>query len=123
MISIKKGALAVSKGTGSVLELLNKASGKLEPLKSAPLLGDSVADVHDVVSMLNDYYHGRYKKLPFAVLAGSLAIVAYLISPIDLIPDGVPVLGFIDDALIINLVLELCVGTELRRYRKWREGA
>ena len=123
MISIKKGALAVSKGTGSVLELLNKASGKLEPLKSAPLLGDSVADVQDVVSMLNDYYHGRYKKLPFAVLAGSLAIVAYLISPIDLIPDGVPVLGFIDDALIINLVLELCVDTELRRYRKWREGA
>ena len=120
MISIKKGALAVSKGTGSVLELLNKASGKLEPLKSAPLLGDSVADVQDVVSMLNDYYHGRYKKLPFAVLAGSLAIVAYLVSPIDLIPDGVPVLGFIDDALIINLVLELCVDTELKRYRKWR---
>lgn len=120
MISIKKGALAVSKGTGSVLELLNKASGKLEPLKSAPLLGDSVADVQDVVSMLNDYYHGRYKKLPFAVLAGSLAIVAYLISPIDLIPDGVPVLGFIDDALIINLVLDLCVDTELKRYRKWR---
>ena len=122
MISIKKGALAVSKGTGSVLELLNKASGKLEPLKSAPLLGDSVADVQDVVSMLNDYYHGRYRKLPFAVLAGSLAIVAYLVSPIDLIPDGVPVLGFIDDALIINLVLELCVDTELKRYRKWREG-
>ena len=122
MISIKKGALAVSKGTGSVLELLNKASAKLEPLKSAPLLGDSVADVQDVVSMLNDYYHGRYRKLPFAVLAGSLAIVAYLVSPIDLIPDGVPVLGFIDDALIINLVLELCVDTELKRYRKWREG-
>ena len=120
MISIKKGALAVSKGTGSVLELLNKASGKLEPLKSAPLLGDSVADVQDVVSMLNDYYHDRYKKLPFAVLAGSLAIVAYLVSPIDLIPDGVPVLGFIDDALIINLVLELCVDAELSRYRKWR---
>ena len=120
MISIKKGALAVSKGTGRVLELLNKASAKLEPLKSAPLLGDSVADVQDIVAMLNDYYHGRYRKLPFAVLAGSLAIVAYLVSPIDLIPDGVPVLGFIDDALIINVLLELCVDAELSRYRKWR---
>ena len=120
MISIKKGALAVSKGTGRVLELLNKASAKLEPLKSAPLLGDSVADVQDIIAMLNDYYHGRYRKLPFAVLAGSLAIVAYLVSPIDLIPDGVPVLGFIDDALIINVLLELCVDAELSRYRKWR---
>ena len=120
MISIKKGALAVSKGTGRVLELLNKASAKLEPLKSAPLLGDSVADVQDIIAMLNDYYHGRYRKLPFAGLAGSLAIVAYLVSPIDLIPDGVPVLGFIDDALIINVLLELCVDAELSRYRKWR---
>lgn len=120
MISIKKGALAVSKGTGRVLELLNKASAKLEPLKSAPLVGDSVADVQDIIAMLNDYYHGRYRKLPFAVLAGSLAIVAYLVSPIDLIPDGVPVLGFIDDALIINVLLELCVDAELSRYRKWR---
>lgn len=119
MISIKKGALAVSKGTGRVLELLNKASAKLEPLRSAPLVGGSVADVQDVVAMLNDYYHGRYRKLPFAVLAGSLAIVAYLVSPIDLIPDGVPVLGFIDDALIINVLLELCVDAELSRYRKW----
>ena len=119
MISIKKGALAVSKGTGRVLELLNKASAKLEPLRSAPLVGGSVADVQDVVAMLNDYYHDRYKKLPFAVLAGSLAIVAYLVSPIDLIPDGVPVLGFIDDALIINVLLELCVDAELSRYRKW----
>lgn len=122
MISVKKGALSAAKGTGSVLEFLNRASAKLEPLKSAPLVGDSVADVQDIVAMLNDYYHGRYKKLPFAVLAGSLAIVAYLVSPIDLIPDGVPVLGFIDDALIINIVLELCVDTELKRYRKWREG-
>lgn len=123
MISIKKGALAVSKGTGSVLEFLSRASGKLEPLRAAPFVGDSIADVQDIIAMLNDYYHGRYKKLPFAVLAGSLAIVAYLVSPIDLVPDGVPVLGFIDDALIINLVLELCVGTEIKRYRKWREGA
>ena len=120
MISIKKGALAVSKGTGSVLEFLNSASGKLEPLRSAPLVGGSVADVQDIIAMLNDYYHGRYRKLPFAVLAGSLAIVAYLVSPIDLIPDGVPVLGFIDDALIINVLLELCVDAELSRYRKWR---
>ena len=61
MISIKKGALAVSKGTGSVLEFLSRASGKLEPLRAAPFVGDSIADVQDVVSMRNDYYHGRYK--------------------------------------------------------------
>ncbi|MDY3080141.1 MAG: YkvA family protein [Oscillospiraceae bacterium] len=117
---IEKGAKAASKGTGKALELLNKASGKLEPMRTAPFLGDYVADIQDIIAMLNDYYHGRYRKLPFAVLAGALGVVAYLVSPIDLIPDGIPVLGFIDDAFIINIVLNICLDTELNRYRKWR---
>lgn len=120
---IKKGTAAAAKGTAKALALLNKASGKLEPMREVPLLGEYVADIQDIVAMLDDYYHGRYRKLPFAVLAGALGIVAYLVSPIDLIPDGIPVLGFIDDAFIINIVLNLCVDTELSRYRKWRGAA
>lgn len=117
---IEKGAKAASKGTGKALELLNKASGRLEPMRTVPFLGEYVVDIQDTISMLSDYYHGRYKKLPFAVLAGALGIIAYLVSPIDLIPDGIPVLGFIDDAFIINIVMNICLDTELNRYRKWR---
>lgn len=53
-------------------------------------------------------------------MLGTAAIVAYLVSPFDLIPDNVPLLGFIDDALIINLVIQLCIDKELDRYRTWR---
>lgn len=120
-ISIKKGALAVAKGTGKVLDFLNNASKKLKPLAGIPLIGDTIGDVQDLISMLDDYYHGRYKKVPAIVMLGTAAIVAYLVSPIDLIPDGVPILGFIDDALIINIVIELCIDKELERYRAWRE--
>lgn len=71
--------------------------------------------------MLHDYYHGEYKKIPAIVMAGTAAIVAYLVSPLDLIPDNIPLLGFVDDALIINLVMQLCIDKELERYRAWRE--
>lgn len=54
-------------------------------------------------------------------MAGTAAIVAYLVSPLDLIPDNIPLLGFVDDALIINLVMQLCIDKELDRYRAWRE--
>ena len=70
--------------------------------------------------MLDAYYHGRYTKIPTAALLGSLGILAYLVSPLDLIPDNVPILGFIDDAFIINTVVTLCVDKELERYRQWR---
>lgn len=41
------------------------------------------------------------------LLAG--AIVAYALSPIDLIPDFVPVLGYVDDLLIVPLGLSLAL--------------
>lgn len=110
---------AVVNGTGKTLEFIDKAARKLEPLTGLPIIGGTIADVQDIISMLDDYYHGRYKKIPTAALLGSLGIIAYLVSPFDLIPDNVPILGFIDDAFIINTVVTLCVDKELERYRQW----
>lgn len=111
---------AVVNGTGKTLEFIDKAARKLEPLTGMPIIGGTIAEVQDIISMLDDYYHGRYKKIPTAALLGSLGIIAYLVSPFDLIPDNVPILGFIDDAFIINTVITLCVDKELERYRQWR---
>ena len=120
---VGRAVAAVAHGTGKTLEAIDKASRKLEPLASLPIIGGTVADVQDIISILDDYYHGRYKKLPVSVILGSVAIVAYLLSPFDIVPDSIPFLGFIDDAFIINIVLELCVDKELERYRNWRTGA
>ena len=111
---------AVVNGTGKTLECIDKAARKLEPLTGLPIIGGTIAEVLDIISMLDDYYHGRYKKIPTAALLGSLGIIVYLVSPVDLIPDNVPILGFIDDAFIINTVVTLCVDKELERYRQWR---
>ena len=97
-----KALSAVVNGTGKTLEFIDKAARKLEPLTGLPIIGGTIAEVQDIISMLDDYYHGRYKKIPTAALLGSLGIIAYLVSPFDLIPDNVPILGFIDDAFIIT---------------------
>lgn len=117
-----KALSAVVNGTGKTLEFIDKASRKLEPLASLPIIGGTIGDVQDIISMLDDYYHGRYKKVPVTALIGSLAILAYLVSPVDIIPDNIPLLGFVDDAFIINTVVTLCVDSELERYRNWRTG-
>ncbi len=120
--SLKTGAKAVAKYTGVLLDFLDKTGTKLRPLSRIPIIGDTIGDVQDLVSMLHDYYHGRYKKVPAVVMLGTTVIVAYLVSPLDLVPDNIPLLGFIDDALIINLVIQLCIDKELERYRVWRAG-
>jgi len=49
----------------------------------------------------------RDPRTPWLVRLLALAVAAYALSPIDLIPDFVPVLGYLDDLLIVPLGLWL----------------
>ena len=58
----------------------------------------------DVIAL---WFACRHPRTPLAakVLAG--CVVAYALSPIDLIPDVIPVLGYLDDLLLVPLGLLL----------------
>jgi uncharacterized membrane protein YkvA (DUF1232 family) len=60
----------------------------------------------DVVAL---YIAGRDRRTPWLAKAVSLAVVAYALSPIDLIPDFIPVLGYLDDLMIVPLGIMLAV--------------
>ena len=45
----------------------------------------------------------RHPRLPWAVRGLALGVAAYAFSPIDLIPDVIPVLGLLDDLLLVPL--------------------
>ena len=45
--------------------------------------------------------------------------VAYLVSPIDVIPDFIPILGFVDDAAVFSLTLA-AFQSEIDTYKEWK---
>lgn len=47
----------------------------------------------------------RHPQAPVWLKLGSAGLVLYLISPIDLLPDVVPVLGMVDDLVLIPLAM------------------
>ena len=49
----------------------------------------------------------RDSRSPLAAKAAVIAAVLYVLCPIDLIPDWIPVLGWLDDALVAALLLKL----------------
>lgn len=55
------------------------------------------------------YFALRDPALPLAARIAAGLTVAYALSPIDLIPDFIPVLGALDDALLLPLLVALTV--------------
>jgi uncharacterized membrane protein YkvA (DUF1232 family) len=60
-------------------------------------------DVHAV------YLASRDPRVPWYAKALAICIAAYALSPIDLIPDFIPVLGYLDDAILLPLGILLVV--------------
>ena len=48
----------------------------------------------------------RDRRVPLRYRAGLIALAPYLLSPIDLVPDFIPVIGAMDDAMVVLLVLQ-----------------
>ena len=55
------------------------------------------------------YLASRDPRTPWYAKALAIAVAAYALSPIDLIPDFIPVLGYLDDVLLVPLGILLVV--------------
>lgn len=51
----------------------------------------------------------RDRRVPWYAKAAAAAVAAYALSPIDLIPDVVPVLGYLDDLIIVPIGVMLAI--------------
>ena len=60
----------------------------------------------DVVAV---YFAARDPRTPLIVRILAIAVAAYALSPIDLIPDFIPVLGYLDDLIIVPLGLMIVI--------------
>jgi uncharacterized membrane protein YkvA (DUF1232 family) len=55
------------------------------------------------------YFAYKANNTPFVAKFIAMIVVAYALSPIDLIPDFIPILGYLDDVILLPLGIALAI--------------
>jgi len=88
--------------------------------KKIPHTGEKLSYVPILISMVRSYIRKEYTNISWASVVLTVSALIYVLSPIDIIPDGVPVLGYIDDTIVLIVCLTY-IDVEVREYIEWRK--
>jgi uncharacterized membrane protein YkvA (DUF1232 family) len=104
-----------------VITVLNETADKLADENSKDNKFKQLFEVAlTLVRMVRSYITGEYREIQGSTIISGLAVLLYVLSPIDLIPDFIPVLGFLDDLSLISWFVGKFQG-EITRYRNWEK--
>jgi len=89
--------------------------------KSVSRLSQYWEEIRVVFEMLKDYTTGKYKKCPWRTIAVLVGALGYVLAPLDLIPDFLPVIGWSDDCVALAGALAFAK-KDLDEYKLWKFG-
>ena len=81
-------------------------------------IGRIGADLPILLRLARAWAGGEYRRIPVKAVVMILAAALYFVNPLDLIPDFLPVIGYVDDAAVVGYVLR-ALGRELDLFRAW----
>lgn len=109
-------AAEIVRSPDKLREMVAEAREKADSAGGAPSpLSGVIEDLKTMFDLLRAVARGNYRlrKETLILIAGA---VLYFVIPIDVIPDFIPVAGFIDDAAVIAWVVKTCK-TEIDLFR------
>ncbi len=71
------------------------------------------------INILKDWVRGEYKEIPKRSLIILTGALLYFVTPADLVPDFIPLSGYLDDVTVLSFAYSQ-IKKDLDRYKMWK---
>lgn len=75
-------------------------------------------DLMVLYRMLKAWTTGDYRAMPWKTIVLALTAAIYFLNPLDLVPDFIPGIGYLDDAVVLGFVMN-SIRKDVSQYREW----
>ena len=72
-----------------------------------------------MMAMVKDLKRGAYSNIPWFTVATIVMALLYVLNPMDIIPDFIPGLGYIDDVAVLSIGIGW-IESDIHRYLDWK---
>lgn len=103
-----------------IVKVVDKSQEIQKKFSSRGPLQRFIEDGRLLLSAVQDYWTGAYRKWPWGTMAAVVFTLIYVFDPLDLIPDVLPIIGEVDDAAVVAACLYL-VERDLLVYKQWKQ--
>lgn len=104
-----------------IKQLLNDAYTKAsEKNDLGTIAHEAWETLQTLLRLIRASISGEYTGLPTSTVVGAVAVTIYFLSPIDLIPDFIPVLGLLDDVALVAW-FSTTIKEEMDRFAEWEK--
>ena len=99
--------------------VLNEAADKLSDKENKTHKFRQLFEVAlTLVRLVRSFISGEYREISTSTIVAGLAVLLYVLSPIDLVPDFIPVVGFLDDLSLVSWFVSK-FQVEIIRFKEW----
>jgi len=103
-------------------DLINDAYKKASEKKDIGTIAHDVWESIQTLSrMIKAAATGEYTGIPTGTIVGGIAVLLYFISPIDFVPDFIPVIGLLDDVALLAWFMS-SIKSEMDKFTEWERG-
>ena len=91
-----------------------------QKINDMPFVGKKFSMIPVMISLVKNYVQGKYTTVPYGTILAVLSALIYFLAPIDIVPDFIPLAGYIDDMAVLGLCINM-VSIDIETYEKWRQ--